>query len=177
MGWPLYYHSPRTRPASLPRVGARLRRVRLPRGRGSTACCPSLPWVGTAPRAVLLSLVGLALRANLAAPVGVWLQRVHAMVPDPFQTGASSSPTSHASQIRNPYSVLRNQLIPRPYLPPSQPYSCHLVPSRPSAALTFPLLHRPPADLHLCTCLSIHSAPSTRALTTITSISTITGKL
>ena len=33
--------------------------------------------------------VGLALRANLVAPVGVWLQRVHAMVPDPVRTGAS----------------------------------------------------------------------------------------
>ena len=27
--------------------------------------------------------VGLALRANLAAPVGVWLRRVLAVVPDP----------------------------------------------------------------------------------------------
>ncbi|MEY3530873.1 MAG: hypothetical protein RLZ70_1941, partial [Verrucomicrobiota bacterium] len=35
-----------------------------------------------------LPRVGLALRANLAAPVGVWLQRVHAMVPDPVRTGA-----------------------------------------------------------------------------------------
>jgi hypothetical protein len=51
--------------------------------------CVCLPLVGTAPRAVLICLeVGLALRANLAAPVGVWLQRVHAMVPDPVRTGA-----------------------------------------------------------------------------------------
>ena len=36
-----------------------------------------------------MPLVGLALRANLAAPVGVWLRRVLAMVPDPVRTGAS----------------------------------------------------------------------------------------
>ena len=71
------------------------------------------------PLASCLHRVGLALRANLAAPVGVWLQRVHAMVPDPVRTGAlpeslpptqggrgkATPPNSCLFQIRTLYST------------------------------------------------------------------------
>ncbi len=77
-------------------------------GRGSTACCPSC---------LVCLEVGLALRANLAPPVGVWLQRVHAMVPDPFGQALSlnrcllpkegeAKPRPTLMPLPDPYSVL-----------------------------------------------------------------------
>ena len=177
----------------------------------------------------------MALRANLAAPVGVWLRRVHAMVPDPVRTGASrpvgieksciphprilpgprspfssstprsvrspdptrcrrgkATPLPHASQIRPPHSVL----LPASHFSTFPPAIGRFAPLHlsllcpPYSVLRNPLCLRPAptcfvihlstfapelcSDLHLCTALC-SATPSTLALTTITSISTITG--
>ena len=141
--------------------------VVLPRGRVSTACCPSAPWG--------LTSFGIL---NVSDPVGaLCLSRA----PPAGRGEASPRPPNHN----------KGAAKPRPYLPPSQPYSSQPVPSvglsvlctlvppshlstfapasgrfaplhglQPSSVLCTPSprelcsrspLHRPSTDLHLCT--------------------------
>ncbi len=86
-----------------------------------------------------MPLVGLALRANLAAPVGVWLQRVLAMVPDPVRTGASPPSDCAAASGRLCTPLCGDTTPSQPYS--SQPFPSLTLYSSPPPPLTFAPLH------------------------------------
>ena len=67
----------------------------------------------------------------------------------PLGGRGKATPLPHTYQIRNLHSALRNLLChPLPFV--RVPLPSHL---------TFALLHRPPADLHLCTVFANHRPP------------------
>ncbi len=143
--------------------------------------------VGLAPRATLvprLPRVGLALRANLAASFASSARGEGQgfALTSPQGGRGKATPLPHVSQIRTLNSVLCNLLCLRPaptcfvihlstfaqelcsdlhLCTASPPYSTqHSVLFSASASYlsTFPPLHRPPADLHLCTVLALHAS-------------------
>ena len=103
---------------------------RLPRGRVGTACQPSCLSRGLRPR------VGARLRLAL-----------------PCRRARQSHAPTHPSVIRTLYSVIFSATAtPLPHA-----FKIRTLYSSPH--LTFPLLHRPSADLHLCTAFATHCTP------------------
>ena len=107
--------------ASLPRVGARLRRVRLPRGRGSTTCCPSLPLV-------LFSASHLSTfppAFGRFAPLHCHRNSPSSVICTPYPVLFSAS----ASHLYT-FAPAIGRFAPLHLPAPSQPYSSQPVPSR-----------------------------------------------